>query len=216
VASPSNAVDIARILIDAGAEPDATCDSYGGNSTAMTLLVSSAHPAAAGVQSDLIETLCKAGAKPNGRGDDGMPLWSAIVAWYPPAAEALVRCGARVDNLLFAAAVGDLTLVKSYFDEAGRPLQDRAYRWGSARAMALPRPQEKTLHPERMLEYALHWAAAFRRRSVVEFLLTKHPDLQVREPLWNNTILQAAMYGGDPNIINIIKPLFGDSAGGTR
>lgn len=209
--SPSNAVEIARIVLDAGAEPDATCDSYGGNSTAMTLLVSSAHPAAAGVQSDLVEILCGAGAKPNGPDDDGMPLWSAIVAWYPRAAEALVRCGARVDNLLFAAAVGDLALVKSYFDEAGRSLPDRAYSWGSARAMAQPRSPENTLHPERMLEYALHWAAAFRRRSVVEFLLAKHPDLQVREPIWNNTILDGAVYGGDPDIISIIKPLFGEN-----
>ena len=214
--SPSNAVQIARILLDAGAEPDATCDSYGGNSTAMTLLVSSAGPAAAGVQSDLVETLCGAGANPNGPDDDGMPLWSAIAAWYPRAAEALVRCGACVDNLLFAAAVGDLALVKSYFDEAGRPLQDRAYSWGSASATARPRPPERTLHSEHMIEYALHWAAAFRRRSVVEFLLTRHPDLQVREPTWNNTILDSAVYGGDPDIISVIKPLFGERARGTR
>lgn len=209
--SPSNAGEIARILLDAGAEPDATCDSYGGNSTAMTLLVSSAHPAGAGVQGELVEILCGAGAKPNGPDDDGMPLWSAIVAWYPRAAEALVRCGARVDNLLFAAAVGDLTLVKSYFDKGGRPLPERAYSWGSARAMAGSRSPEKTLHPERMLEYALHWAAAFRRRSVVEFLLARHPDLRVKEPIWNNTILDGAKYGGDPDIIRIITPLFGES-----
>jgi hypothetical protein len=67
-----------------------------------------------------------------------------------------------------------------------------------------------------MIEYALHWAAAFRRRSVFEFLLTRHPDLQVREPTWNNTILDSAVYGGDPDIISVIKPLFGERAGGTR
>jgi hypothetical protein len=44
---------------------------------------------------------------------------------------------------------------------------------------------------------------------VVEFLLTKQPDLQVREPTWNNTILDAAVYCGDPDIIRMIKPLFG-------
>lgn len=213
--SPPNAVEIATVLLDAGAEPDAACDSYGGESTAMTLLVSSAHPAAAGVQCDLVETLCRAGARPNGPGDDGMPLWSAIVAWYPRAAEALVRCGARVDNLLFAAAVGDLDLVASHFDEAGRPLEDRAYSFGSARALARPRAPEKALRPEHMVEYALHWAAAFRHRSVVELLLDKHPDIRVREPMWNNTLLDGATHGGDPEILRLVEPLFAEDRGGS-
>jgi hypothetical protein len=210
--SPPNAVEIAEILLDAGSEPDATCDSYGGNNTAMNLLVSSGHPATAGVQGDLVEALCRAGAKPNGPNDDGMPLWTAISSWYPRAAEALVRCGARVDNLLFAAAVGDLDRVRSYFDAAGRPLADRAYSWGAASALGQSRSPQKALHPEHMVEYALHWAAASRRRPVVEFLLARQPDLQVREPTWNNTILETATYGDDPVIVGIIKPLFEASA----
>jgi hypothetical protein len=49
--SPANAVDVLRLLIERGADPDAMCDSYGGGSGATTLclLVSSAGPAAAGV-----------------------------------------------------------------------------------------------------------------------------------------------------------------------
>lgn len=37
------------------------CDSYGGSST-MGLLVTSAHPARAGVTQDLVELLCQYGA----------------------------------------------------------------------------------------------------------------------------------------------------------
>ena len=209
--SPRNAVEIAEILLAAGAGPDVTCDSYGGGSTAMTLLVSSAHPAAAGVQGDLVEALCRGGAKPDGPNDDGMPLWSAIVGWYPRAADALVRCGARVDNLLFAAAVGDLRAVEGYFDASGRLVPDRAYGWGRALALARPRPPEHALDPRHMLEYALHWAAAHRRRSVVEFLLTKNPDPRIREPIWNNTALDCARYGGDVDVIALIKPLFDEN-----
>jgi hypothetical protein len=40
--------------------------------------------------------------------------------------------------------------------------------------------------------------------------------LQVKEPTWNNTILDSAVYGGDPDIISVIKTLFGEHAGGTR
>ena len=45
--SPPNAVEIACLLLDAGAEVDALADTYGGGTdqTTMNLLVSSAHPA---------------------------------------------------------------------------------------------------------------------------------------------------------------------------
>jgi len=31
-----------------------------------------------------------------------------------------VRCGARVDNIVFAAALGDLDAVEGYFDSSGQ------------------------------------------------------------------------------------------------
>lgn len=143
----------------------------------------------------------------DGPSDDGSPLWAAISAWYPAAVDSLVRCGARVDNLLFAAAAGDLHAVQSYFDAAGKLVPERAFDVGRSRALA--RPGRSRLVPEHMLEYGLHWAAARRRRHVVAFLLTRHPDLGVIEPTWNNTALDGARYGGDPAIIALIEPLFG-------
>jgi hypothetical protein len=201
--SPPNAVEIARILLAAGAEPDATCDSYGGDNTAMTLLVTSAHPAAAGVQADLVEELCRAGAKPDGPDDAGGPLWGAISFGYTAAVDRLVRCGARVDNLLFAAAAGDLEAVCSYFDGHGRIVPARAHGWGRARVLERVL-RDRPLRPEHALEYALHWAAMHRRREVVELLLTKAPDLTIREPMWNNTPLESAQYGGDPAIVALL------------
>src|SRR5262249_10893818 len=58
--SPANAVQLLRLLVERGADPDATCESYGGGNGATTLclLVSSAGPAAAGVQAALVEELC--------------------------------------------------------------------------------------------------------------------------------------------------------------
>ena len=61
----------------------------------MGLLLTSAHPAAAGVQADLVEALCKGGVKPGGPQNEGTPLWIAITAGYTPAAERLARCVRR-------------------------------------------------------------------------------------------------------------------------
>ena len=48
--TPPNAVEIATRLLGAGAEPDALADMYGGRHTTLTMLVSSVHPATAGLQ----------------------------------------------------------------------------------------------------------------------------------------------------------------------
>ena len=48
--TPPNAIEIARALLEAGAEVDALAETYGGGrgQTTMNLLVSSAHPDIAG------------------------------------------------------------------------------------------------------------------------------------------------------------------------
>ncbi len=186
--TPANAVAIAEALLAAGSEPDVTCDSYGNGSTALTLLVSSAHPYEAGVQGQLVEALCRGGANPDGLDEHASPLWTAITFGYTAAAEALARSGARVDNLIFAAALGDLERVRSFFGPAGTLLPGRARsgerigNWGPA------------LDPAHTLEYALIYATAHGRREVVELLLGKHPDLDVIEPVWKNTALSAARF----------------------
>ena len=52
----------------AGAEVDALAGMYGGQCTTMSLLVSSCHPAEAGVQVALVDTLLDYGAAVEGRG----------------------------------------------------------------------------------------------------------------------------------------------------
>jgi ankyrin repeat protein len=198
--SPENAVEVAELLLEAGSEPDAPCDAYSGGWTAMTLLVTSGHPAAAGVQADLVEVLCRHGAKPNGPEDDGAPLWWALGFFYTAAADRLVHCGARVDNLLFAAAAGDLEAVKCYFDSQGHLRGDRAHCWGRSVA-----PSRK-LDADHMLDYALIYASAHGRCPVVELLLTKGPDLQVKDPMWKNTALDAAQCANRPEMIARLAP----------
>jgi ankyrin repeat protein len=181
--SPANASDIARAVLAAGADPDATCDVYGGgdSTTPLCLLVSSGPPDLAGVQDALVEVLCNGGANPDGLGGQ-RPLWTAILFGYSRSAERLAACGASVDNIVFAAALGNLDLVKSYV-AAGRErlaLPPSAQRIGSTGPALLP---------DRMLEYALIYASGHARVDVVEYLLSLGPDLTVKEPTWGSTAI---------------------------
>jgi hypothetical protein len=197
--SPANAPEIARILLDAGAEPDATCSCYRDDDTPLGLLVTSAHPAAAGVQAELVELLCGAGASVNGLDDDCAPLRAASSFGYTAAVDALVRCGARRDDLVLAAAAGDLAAVCSHFDDAGALKPSGSS--GHARIPGQP------LQREHALEYALIQAAFHGRTAIVELLLTKHPDLSVREPSWNSTALGAARWAKHHEIVALLEPL---------
>src|SRR5687768_1620680 len=60
--TPPNIVEIARLLLDAGAEVDARNEDYGGGGTALGLVATSVHPRRAGVQLALMELLVAAGA----------------------------------------------------------------------------------------------------------------------------------------------------------
>lgn len=115
----------------------------------------------------------------NGTDDDGVPLWTAISFGYTEAAEALVRCGARVDDLVLSAALGDLDDVMRYF-EAGA-----------------------ATHPP--VDHAIVEAALHGRRDVVAFLLDHQPDLSFREPRFGATALGAARYAGDPEVVELIQ-----------
>lgn len=199
---PATAVEVLRTLLDAGADPDAVCQSYGGGSgtTPLCLLVSSAGPAAAGTQAGLVEALCHGGASVNGIDDDGLPLWTAITFGYTAAVEALARSGARIDNLCFAAALGDLHLVESAFGPDGR-LRPDSKPVGGIGATG------PALRQDQLVDYALIWAAAHGRLAVVEFLLTKNPDLTVTEPRFRSSALSAARYHGRDQVVALLEPL---------
>ncbi len=188
--SPPNAPAIARALLAAGADPDATCSSYGDSDTALTLLCSSVHPHIAGVQAELVTALCEAGARVDGIAGDGAPLWTATVWGYPKAVDALVRAGARVDNLVLAAASGDVTRVDAML---------------SAPRRDLPIPYtDKTLPAAHALEYALIYAANLDRRDVVARLLALSPDLSVRDPIWDATVRSVAEHHGHREIVALL------------
>jgi hypothetical protein len=197
--SPRNAVQVLQILLRHGADPDAVCDAYGGGLTPLCALVSSAHPARAGVQGSLVEELCRGGANPNGLDEDGLPLWTAITYGYPAAVDALARCGARVDNLVFAAAVGDVPRVRNYLQDGGPLSGDKP---GHAQRIGA---RGRILDPDHLIEYALAYSAGLGRRAVAELLLAESPDLSVTEPVWRSTAAGLARYHHRHDILALLE-----------
>lgn len=59
---PANLAEVTRALLEAGAEVDAPAEMYGGGSTTLGLLLSSAHPHEAGVADEVVQILVDAGA----------------------------------------------------------------------------------------------------------------------------------------------------------
>ena len=112
--TPANAAGIAQLLLDAGADPDALAEMYGGRCTTLSLLVSSTPLAEARVQIALVEALVDAGAsvEPVGVGAWDSPLATALAFGMRDAAETLVRRGARIDTLPKAAGLGRLDEVR--------------------------------------------------------------------------------------------------------
>jgi hypothetical protein len=192
--TPPNAVEIARMLLRAGAEPDAQADMYQHRCPTMQMLVSSAHPHIAGLQVALAETLLDAGADVDGVEHDSSPLLTALRFGYPRTAEALARRGARVDDVISAAALGRTALVEQFVADDGtlRP----GVRLAPGPWPSLPR--DPAVH----LAYALTWACSFGRTDVAELLLRKGVPATAADA--DVTALHAAAATGQMNLVRLL------------
>lgn len=218
--TPPNAVEIARFLLESGAEVDALAETYGGGTaqTTMNLLVSSAHPADRGLQSLLVEVLLDFGAAINGIEDDGSPLMTALAFWYGGAAETLARRGARIDNVVAAAGVGREDLVRRFVidrDTLAPEVRGFETRWFRT-------PPEPRAHielafvtachfgKEAIADYflelgvdvaakdkddmtPLHWAAASGMTGLVRRLIARGAPLEAKNT-WGGTVLDSTAY----------------------
>jgi hypothetical protein len=195
--TPTNAVEITRFLLDAGAEPDAVADTYGRDTlqTTMNLLVSCTHPADAGLQSAIAEALLDYGAAVNGVADDESPLMTALRFGYIEAAETLARRGARVDAIVTAASLGRLDLVRDMVVDAktlkpGVPLISTP--WTTV-------PRDPRVH----IELALAWACKFGRSEVAHFLL----DIGVNPVAKDSDDMTALHWAGATGLLSVIDDL---------
>jgi hypothetical protein len=156
--SPPNAVDVAAVLLKAGAEVDAVARIY-GEDTPLGLVATSGHPQRAGVQLALMELLLSYGAAIDGIAGQRSILIAALHNGRKEAAEFLASRGAQLD-LEGAAGVGRLDVVEGFFDAAG-----------GLKASAT----------KAQMELGFLWACEYGRNDVVEFLLQRGVDLEAQQ-----------------------------------
>jgi ankyrin repeat protein len=172
----------------------------------MSMLVSSDHPAKAGLQVPLVELLLDFGAAVEGRGARkwGGPLFTALAFGMSGAAKALARRGARID--LPAAAGLGLTddaarLLPSADAEARHRALTLAAQHGHAETVRLlldAGEDPNRYNPEGTHAHStpLHQAVLTGDEALVRLLVERGARLDIRDTVWQGTPLGWALYGG--------------------
>jgi len=206
--TPPNAVEIARMLLEAGAEPDATAEMYGAPATTMAMLVSSFHPAQAGLQSALVETLLDAGAAIEGA------LMTALSFGYLDAARTLARRGARTDSLPAAAGLGHLDDAARMLPSADAEQRHRALALaalhGHADVVRLlldagEDPNRYNPAGNHAHSTPLHQAVLAGHEAVVRLLVERGARLDMKDTVYGGTPLGWAFYGKQRGIARYLR-----------
>ena len=174
--TPRNIVQIAAVLLHAGADVNATADLY-GESTTLALAATSLHPERAGVQEALLQLLLDHGASLNSSTE--LIVHACLANGRVLAAEFLASRGARVD-LQAAAGLGLLDVVQIVFDKTGTANATTAQK-----------------------ERALLWACQYGHNRVVEFLLQRGVPLQAQAGT-GQSALHWAVIGGRLDTIKLL------------
>ena len=209
--TPKNAVEIAAILLDAGAEVDAVADEY-GKSTTLGLTATSIHPLRAGVLIPLLELLLARGASIDGAPGGWNIVNACLANGRKLGSEFIASRGAKLD-LEGAAGVGRLDLVKGFFNQDGslkpnatKTQMESGFIWACEYGRAevadflLTMGIDKNAYRQHRLT-GLHWAVASGDIETVKAVLKHKPPLEARN-VWGGTPLGGAIWAAtesDPN-----------------
>lgn len=204
--TPANAVEVAKTLLDAGAEVDALADMYDHKCTTMSMLVSSSHPAKAGLQVALAETLLDYGAALDGPGSQWQSaVMTALTFGFPDTAAALARRRAgTLENIAAAAGLGRLDdtarLLPTADAHARHVALALAAQHGHADVVRLlldAGEDPSRYNPDDVHSHAtpLHHAVWWKQEAVVRLLVERGARLDMRDTLYKGTPLDWAIYG---------------------
>jgi hypothetical protein len=184
---PQNIVQVARLLLESGAEVDAV--TLGPNrSTTMGLVLTSKQASDANVSGPLIDLLLEFGDKLDlKRSSKLIPDWGernildlSLANHAPRAAEKLIELGAKVD-VCAAAALGRMDLLRDCFDPSGKLKSNRT---------------RKPMSDRDAIGLALLFAYVRQQRRAIDFLLEKDGNWNMTG-VNNGAVLHRAAWKGD-------------------
>ena len=206
--TPRNAVRIAEMLLDAGAEVDAVGDMYRGTTT-LGLVATSIHPVRTGVQEALIDLLIARGASlDRAVAPDytrGRVVNACLANGRGEGAVLVAERGAMLD-LEGAGGVGRLDVVKAFFDQEGHLTSDAtpddmksAFKWacsyGHIDVVRFLIDRGIDVGERHRGETPLHVAAGGGHLEIVSVLLARGARVDVRDEMWDGTPLGWALFG---------------------
>lgn len=213
--TPENAVEVATILLDAGAEVDALADMYDARCTPLSMLASSGPPAEAGLQTALAETLLDHGAAIDGPGTAWTSaLMTALAFGYLPTATMLAGRGARVDEIGAAAGLGRLAAAADLLpssDARGRHVAlALAAQHGHADVVRLlldAGEDPDRYNPDGFHAHStpLHQAALAGHLGVVRLLAERGARLDLKDTVYHATPLGWAVHGGRTEVADYLR-----------
>jgi hypothetical protein len=216
--TPANAVEVATLLLESGADANALADMYMQRCTTLSLLVSSTHPAEAGLQVPLALTLLEHGAALDGVGTAWRSaVLTALTFGFLETARALAARQSVVDDLAIAAGLG-------LHDETARLLPADRERRSIALSLAAQhghvdvvrllldaRADADAYNPEGFHAHStpLHQAVLAGHADVVRVLVEHGARLDVKDRIYDGTPLDWALHGDQVEIADYLRGLIG-------
>lgn len=213
--TPANAVAMAKMLLEAGAEVDALADLYDNRCTTMSLIVSSSHPAKAGLQAALAETLLDHGAALDGPGSAWKSaVMTALMFGYLDTAKALAKRSGPMDHLPLTAGLGqvaDTTRLLGYADAASKhaalALAAQHGHVDIVRLLLDAGEDPNRYNPEGFHSHSapIHQAVAGGHMGVVRLLVERGARPDLKDKVYEGTPLGWAEHCEQPAIAKFLR-----------